>query len=205
MELPGLRTLDTEMGRDEWLVAFAPIRLIAAGGYLAISFFHNRESTEDVDYLIDPEFEREKGIRQALDRAILTVAEQLNYNETWMNNDMAIFVTGPSRQTLFRQALGQGIALFKGQNLEVLATPIEWALETKLRRIFNSNRGRKAILDMGDAVTFLKYLRTRNKGPLDAESVRTMNINGFDVIPDDRTMRQVADEYRNKYNEDIFS
>lgn len=192
------------MGRDEWLVAFGPIRLIAAGGFLAVKYLQNRESTADVDYLIDPEFEREKEIRRGLDNAIVSVALQQSYNRKWMNNDMAIFVSRPSRQTLFKNALEQNIMLFQGENLEILAAPIEWALERKLRRIYNGGRGRKAEMDMADAVAFLRYLRTRDNGPLVLESVRTMNLNGFDVVPDKRTMYLVTCEYRKKYNEEIF-
>ncbi|KAJ6010784.1 hypothetical protein N7451_002196 [Penicillium sp. IBT 35674x] len=199
-----LKALDTEMSHDEWLVAFGPIRLIAAGGFLAVTFLQNRDSTADVDYLIDPEFEREKEIRQGLDNAIVAVALQQSYNRKWMNNDMAIFVSRPSRQTLFKKALEQNITLFQGENLEILAAPIEWALERKLRRIYNGGRGRKAEMDMADALAFLKYLRTRDNGPLVLESVRTMNWNGFDVLPDSRTMQLVAFEYRKKYSEQIF-
>lgn len=31
-----------------------------------------------------------------------------------------------------------------------------------------------------------------------------MNVNGFDILPDDGTMQKVADEYRRVYNEEIF-
>jgi hypothetical protein len=73
-----------------------------------------------------------------------------------------------------------------------------------LRRIHARNRGRKAELDIADAIAFLNVLKTRNEGPLDLESIRTMNMNGFDVIPDYKTMQRVADAYRHKYNEEIF-
>lgn len=54
------------------------------------------------------------------------------------------------------------------------------------------------------ATVFLKQLKERNNSPLDLETIRTMNINGFDVIPDHNTMRQVADAYRREYNEEVF-
>jgi hypothetical protein len=146
----------------------------------------------------------DKDIEGPLRGAVLDVAERLSYNDDWVNDDMAIFVTKKTRQALFEQATKQGIILFKGENLEVLAAPIEWALERKLRRIHAGNRGRKAELDIADAIAFLNVLKTRNEGPLDLESIRTMNMNGFDVIPDYKTMQQVADAYRPKYNEEIF-
>ncbi|CRL27977.1 unnamed protein product [Penicillium camemberti] len=200
----GLLALDSEMGRDDWLIAFAPIRLISAGGFLAVSYLKNRESTGDVDYLIDPEFAEDKEIQNAFHEAVISVADKLHFTSDWINEAMAIFVTKKTRRTLFELAEKQNITLFKGENLEILAAPIEWALERKLRRIYAAQRDRKADLDLADAVALLKQLRTRNDGPLDLETIRTMNVNGFDVIPDHRTMHQVAEAYRREYNEDIF-
>lgn len=192
------------MGQNAWLIAFAPIRLITAGGFVAVSYLKNRDSTGDLDYLIDPEFAGDKDIEGALQNVVLSVAERLSYNDEWINDDMAIFVTKKTRQALFEQAIKQGITLFKGENLEVLAAPIEWALERKLRRIHAANRDRKAEMDIVDAIAFLKHLKARNNGPLDLETIRTMNMNGFDLIPDYKTMQQVADAYRHKYNEEVF-
>lgn len=192
------------MGQDVWLAAFAPIRIITAGGFLAVSYLKNRDSTGDIDYLIDPEFVEDKEVQDALHKAILSVARQLQYNNEWINEAMAIFVTKTARQQLFQEAEKQDIVLFKGENLEVLAAPIEWALERKLRRIHAADRDRKAELDMVDAVAFLKHLREQNNGPLDLESIRTMNVNRFDLLPDHRTMQQVADAYRREHNEEIF-
>ncbi|KAJ5500855.1 hypothetical protein N7463_008105 [Penicillium fimorum] len=189
----GLVALDREMGQNIWLTAFAPIRLIAAGGFLAVSYLKNRDSTGDVDYLIDPEVAADKDIQSALHSTIRTI-----------NEAMGIFVTPKTRQTLFKLAEKQDITLFKGENLEILAAPIEWALERKLRRIYAADRGRKAEMDISDAIAFLKHLREQNNGPLDSETVRRMNMNGFDVIPDHRTMQQIADAYRREHNEEIF-
>lgn len=205
MNLKALRHSINEMGRNVWLAAFAPIRLITAGGFLAVSYLKNRDSTGDLDYLLDPEFAGDANIQHALHDAIRSVAYRLKYNDEWINEAMAIFVTKKTRETLFEQAEKQGITLFKGENLEILAAPIEWALERKLRRIYAANRDRKAELDMADTISLLKHLRVRNNGPLNSESIRTMNMNGFDVSPDHRIMQRVADAYRRKYNEEIFT
>ncbi|KAL2851208.1 hypothetical protein BJX68DRAFT_69332 [Aspergillus pseudodeflectus] len=201
----GLHALDRQMGRSAWLAAFAPIRLVSAGGFLAVTYLKNRDSTGDIDYLIEPEFAQDKDIQYALKEAVASVAEQLAYNDDWINEAMAIFVTKEARESLFEQAEKQNIILFKGENLEILAAPLEWSLERKLRRIYTGNRDRKAQLDMADAVALLKQLRERNTGPLNAESIRTMNLNGFDVSPDYGTMQRVADAYRSTYNEEIFN
>ncbi|TGO25167.1 hypothetical protein BPAE_0086g00320 [Botrytis paeoniae] len=48
------------------------------------------------------------------------------------------------------------------------------------------------VFDMSDAVAMLKYLKDA-KGPLDREYIRTLDMNGFDVVPDDHTMNSVAE------------
>ncbi|RDW76832.1 uncharacterized protein DSM5745_06824 [Aspergillus mulundensis] len=196
--------LDKEMGTDPWLVAFAPIRIVSAGGFLAVSYLKNRDATGDLDYLMDPEFARDEDVQKPFQDAILSVAAKLQFVDDWVNEAMAIFVTKRTREIVFEGAAKQGITLFKGENLEVLAAPLEWALERKLRRIHAGDRGRKAELDMSDAIAMLKKLRERNNGPLDLEVIRTMNLNGFDVLPDHGTMQRVAEAYCQQYNEDIF-
>ncbi|KAL2831337.1 hypothetical protein BJY01DRAFT_254275 [Aspergillus pseudoustus] len=164
----GLVALDAEMGHNPWLTAFAPIRFVTAGGFLALSYVKCRDTMGDLDYLIDPEFVGDRDIQQALHGAIRFAAHHLKYNDDWANEAMAV-----------------------EENLEILAAPIEWALERKLRRIYTGNRGRKAELDMADAVALLRHLRERNSGPLDAEFIRTMNLNGFVVVPGHSIMQQV--------------
>jgi hypothetical protein len=192
------------MSSNDWINAFAPIRIISAGGFLAVTYLKNRQSTGDIDYLIDPEFAEDKDIKGPLQTAINAVAHQLKYEDKWINEDMAIFVTKKTRQTLFKQAEKQGIMLFKGKSLEILAAPLEWALERKIRRIYAAERGRKIENDLTDAVALLRELRARNRGPLDGKYIQRLNMNGFDVLPDHETMQRVAREYRLKYNEDIF-
>ena len=94
--------------------------------------------------------------------------------------------------------------LFKGENLEVLAAPVKWALECKLRRIHTTNQDQKVEIDIADAIAFLKLLKECNNGPLDLEMIWTMNMNRFNLIPDYKTMQQVADAYRHNYKEEIF-
>ncbi|KAL3440451.1 hypothetical protein BJX65DRAFT_300482 [Aspergillus insuetus] len=141
----GLRALDRQTGYNTWLTAFAPIRLVSAGGFLAVTYFKNRDSTGEIDYLIEPEFAQGQDIQSALREAVTSVAEQLAYNDGWINEAMAIF----------------NIILFKGENLEILAAPLEWSLERKLRRIYTGNQDRKAQLDMADTVALLKQLREK--------------------------------------------
>ena len=114
-------------------------------------------------------------------------------------------VTKNTRELLFKEAEKQNVVLFDGNCIRVLAAPIVWALERKLRRVFMVDRGRKSELDMSDCLAMLKYLRDRSAmGQLDREYIQQLNANGFDVVPGDEAMEIVAEEYRKKYGEDIF-
>ncbi|KAK2742766.1 hypothetical protein FQN55_007707 [Onygenales sp. PD_40] len=201
----GLAALDTELGKDVFIAAFAPIKVIAAGGYFAITYLHNRSATTDLDYLSDPEWASDNDIKQPFNKAIVKVGRALDYNEEWVNEDLALFVTSETRKQLFKRAEEQHIVLFQGTNLIVLAAPIEWVLERKMRRIHTGDRGRKAELDMSDALTLLKQMKDKNGSPLDREYIRTLNANSFDVLPDEGTMRRVAVAFREKYREEVFT
>ncbi|KAJ5984987.1 hypothetical protein N7522_012183 [Penicillium canescens] len=54
------------------------------------------------------------------------------------------------------------MAVFVTKGLEILTAPLEWALESKLRRIHAVNRDRRAELDMSAALSILWYLRDRD-------------------------------------------
>lgn len=192
------------MGQDDWLIAFAPITLISTGGFLATNFFHNRESTGDIDYLLEPQWAHDNDIKKPLRKAMTRAARHLGFIDDWLNDEVAFFVPDNHRELLFEKAEEQNIVLWEGANLRVLAVPLEWALERKLRRIHNSRRHIKRGSDISDVVAMLKHLRTKADGPLNRENVRTMSICSFEMPPDKHTMNEIAAAYRNKYNEEAF-
>ncbi|KAF7951661.1 hypothetical protein EAE96_006960 [Botrytis aclada] len=200
----GLEELDKEMANDPYLVAFAPIEILTAGGFLAVWHLKNREATGDLDYIIHPEWSTDDEIKVPFHKAVLKVAKKCNFNLEWMNEDMKLFTTGTTDQRLFEQAKEEDLVLFRGKNILVYAAPIEWALERKLRRIYVGGRDRKAEFDMSDAVAMLKYLKDA-KGPLSREYIRALNMNGFDVVPDDHTINRVTAEYQRVYGEEAFA
>lgn len=181
--------------------------MLSAGGFLAVSFLKNRESTEDLDYLLEPEWAHDSDIKKSLYSTIEKVSEKLHFTRGWINDEMAFFVSDQSRQRLYEKAEEQNIVLWEGANLRILAVPLEWALERKLRRINNEkqNESVKRLTDLDDALTILKYLREQNRGPLDKEYIRTLNICSTEMLPDHRTMDRIASEYRKKYNEEAFA
>ncbi|KAF7854180.1 hypothetical protein EAF04_010477 [Stromatinia cepivora] len=199
----GLEELDKEMEAHQFLTAFAPIEVVTAGGFLAVWYLKNRDATGDLDYIIHPEWSSDNEIKEPLHKAVLAVAQKCNFNQKWMNEEMSLFTTSATDQQLFELAKEQNVILFNGNNIVVYAAPIEWALERKLRRIFVGGRDRKAVLDMSDAVAMIKYLKD-TKGPLDREHIRTLNMNGFDVVPDEFTMNRVAEEYQRVHGDNAF-
>ncbi|KAJ5599423.1 hypothetical protein N7450_000490 [Penicillium hetheringtonii] len=200
----GLQVLDNEMGQDDWLIAFAPITLISTGGFLATNLFHNRESTGDIDYLLEPQWAHDNDIKKPLRDAMTRAARRLGFIDDWLNDEVAFFVPDNHRELLFEKAEEQNIVLWEGANLRVLAVPLEWALERKLRRIHNSRRHIKRGSDISDVIAMLKHLRTQNGGPLNREYIRTMSICSFEMAPDKVTMNEIAAAYRENYNEEAF-
>ncbi|KAB8264868.1 hypothetical protein BDV32DRAFT_61776 [Aspergillus pseudonomiae] len=202
--IPGLRLLDSKLAAIPIIVAFAPIKVIAAGGFFAVAHLKNRQTTKDLDYLLEPDWANDNDIKQSLREAIVQVADELGYPQNWANDDVALFVTKQARHLLMSLALKQNIVLWSGNQITVLSAPVEWALERKLRRIYAADRGRKAELDLSDALAMLNLLKNDKGGKLDMEYYRTLNINGFDVVPDHETMQRVSAAYKAKYNEEIF-
>ncbi|GLA92461.1 hypothetical protein AtubIFM57143_007985 [Aspergillus tubingensis] len=199
-----LRLLDAKLGTDPMIMAFAPIRMIVAGGFFSVMYLKNRKTTTDMDFLLDPEWANDEDIKVPLQKSIREVANEAHYMEDWANEDVGVFVTEKTRKILMEDAIKQNIVLWASGTLLVFAAPVEWALERKLRRIYCAERGRKAELDLADAVAMLKFMKERKGGKLDKEYCRTLNKNGFDVMPDVETMNCVAAAYKATYGEDAF-
>jgi len=192
------------MSKSDFLAAFAPINVVTIGGFLSVTYFKNRESTGDLDYMIDPEWIEDDEIKTPLKDAINSVARKEKLELDWMNDELEIWATPTALKTIFEQAYAQNIILFDGQSLKVWAAPLEWALERKLRRIAFADRGGKEV-DMEDALALFRYFRSAHGGSLDMEYFRKLNMNGFDLVPEPNHMEMVAANYRALYEEDLFS
>ncbi|KAL4797426.1 hypothetical protein BDV19DRAFT_45306 [Aspergillus venezuelensis] len=200
-----LQALDEELGRFDFIVAFAPIKLITAGGFLAVNYLRNRDTTKDLNYLLDPEWATDEDIKGPIEQAILRVSQRLGIRENWANENMSSYVTKETRIHLFRKALKQNIMLYRGDNVIIYAAPIKWALKRKIRWMFTPGQDRNVDIDMSDLLAMLKYMRDRKGGPLNQEHLRTQSLNSFDVVPDSSGMEQIAAAYREKYKDEIFA
>lgn len=199
----GLELLDAEFEKSELLRALAPIRVMSTGGFLAIAYFKNRESTVDLDYCLDPELFDNEDVKEDIRIATEAVASQLVFPPSWFNDEMTIFASRSIRPKLFQDSLDQDIVLWQGKQLIIYAVQLTWALERKIRRLSYASTGRSA--DISDAVTILHCLVERNGDqPLNRDYIRQLNRNGFDVPPDEATLEVVEHIYRQTYNEDVF-
>jgi hypothetical protein len=68
-----------------------------------------------------------------------------------------------------------------------------------------SNQGDKTFGDLEDILVLFKHFRGLNKGPLDMEYFRNLNINGFDLVPEPHHIEKITIDYRDKYQEDLFT
>lgn len=169
-----------------------------------INYLRNRESTGDLDYFLEPQWAHDIDIKEPLHDAMLRTARCLGFANDWANEEMAFFITDKSRQLLFEEAKKQNIVLWEGPNLRILAVPLEWALERKLRRIHNGMQHSKRGSDVNDALALLRHLTARNRGPLKREYIRTLNMCSTEMLPDHATMDDIAAAYRKQYNEEAF-
>ncbi|EFE37768.1 hypothetical protein TRV_07567 [Trichophyton verrucosum HKI 0517] len=200
----GLVELDRAMGENEMIYAFSPITVISPGGFLAVSYLKSRETTEDIDIIIDPQWTGDKDIIPALRELFSSVGKKLGLNRKWLNDDVSLFLTQKAREQIFNAAGNQNIILYEGPNLRVLGAPLEWGLESKLRRINSKPDHPKVPTDIQDILIILKLLIERNNGPLNRRQVRERNTNGFDILPSEETLDLVANAYQNKYGEYPF-
>jgi hypothetical protein len=170
-----------------------------------VTFLRCRQSTEDFDYLLEPQWAYDDDVKKPLNRAIENVAKVLEFDPEWANEDMGAFVSKQDREHLFQQAEEQNIVLWQGENLKVLAAPLKWALERKLRRLqHNKMNISKRGSDLNDALALLKYLKDKEGTPLEQEHIRTLNITSREMPPDQRTMEWIAEAYQAKYGENVF-
>ncbi|PGH14598.1 hypothetical protein AJ79_02933 [Helicocarpus griseus UAMH5409] len=200
----GLAALDEAVGKIEMIYAFSPITLISPGGFLAVTHFQNRNLTEDIDVIIDPQYARDKDVSGPLRQAMAQVGADLGFGDKWINDSVDLFITPATRKSLFLDAEKQNIVLWDGEHLRVLAAPLEWGLETKLRRLSTKPGHPKRVTDIDDILVILNTLTDRNKGALKRDLVRGLNRNGFDVSIKDQVLDVIAEAYEGRYGEKPF-
>ena len=83
--------------------------------------------------MLIPEWARDTDVRSTLAKSVKQVTDDLAYSDGWFNDSVSMFFTQETRANLFEAAKKQNITLWEGDNLTILAAPLELGLETKLR------------------------------------------------------------------------
>lgn len=179
-------------------MSVAPLRFLSLGGMLAVKVFQNRESTRDIDVLIDPNVDAVSEYRQEIFRVFSVVAERGRYDEHWCNDELRLFIGRERRLDLFFESINQGLVVYEGQNLIIWAGVLEFALERKLRRLNDETR-RVRDTDISDSIALVHAMRRDH--PLSVQYVRSLDRNRMGLIVGDRSIAEVANEYIRKYQQ----
>jgi hypothetical protein len=202
LTIAALTLLDEEISKNELLMSVAPLRLISVGGALAVRLCRNRDSTWDIDCLLDPNVAAADDYTEEFQAAVTNVASTHGFGQDWLNHEVEMFVERDKRMQLFLESVDQGIAVFEGANIVIYAGMLDWALERKVRRVAHSvERKLRKPVDLPDAAALVKLMRDNGAPPLTFEYVRGLNFNGFDIPPTDEAIQQVADYYVKTYGE----
>lgn len=192
--------LDERIEESEFLMSVAPIRLISAGGCLAVCVLGNRESSYDIDCVLDPNIAAAPEYVDEFKDAVERVASAEELSRDWMNRQMEAFITRSKRTAWFLESVQQDITVYEGANLVVYAGRLDWALERKLRRAAHAEDRRKdKDVDVPDAAALIHFMIGDAGRPLTFDYVRGLNYNGFDVPPTDRALREVAQHHVETY------
>ncbi|KAK4242144.1 hypothetical protein C8A03DRAFT_11647 [Achaetomium macrosporum] len=199
---PSLGLLDAEIGKSELLRSVARLRLISVGGSLAVRVCLNRETSYDIDCMLDPNVAAAHEYREEFEAAISQVAEMRGYMPDWLNQQVEMFVSKERRMHLFLESVQQGITIYEGKNLIIYAGSLSWALERKIRRVAHARDRRKnKHVDVSDAAALVRLMRRPGEPPISFRYIRELNLNGFDVPPTDEAIQEVAKYYTDVYGE----
>lgn len=172
----------------------APVKLLSAGGYVAINYFHNRQATEDIDYIIDPRIKNLDKIKGKLQRAIAIVATAQGLPPEWINSRMEIYAVGQTKMSLFEDSVRQNTVLWRGKNLVIYAAKWEWSLAGKVKRLGSQCRD----VDLSDAVAILHTMVNQNGAPLRRVTMKAWDRIVYTPI-EDSALDRVASAYEAKY------
>lgn len=197
-----LEVLDGQIGESKNLKKMSPVRMISAGGFLAVNVFGNRASTEDIDYILDPEIKNLTKAEEKLSIAIRKVNKDLQLEDQWINDSMAVFAVGDKRKQLFRESVEQNEVVFQGKHLVIYAVKWQWGLTRKLIRL-GASLGRKEDIDLSDAVALTRRIVEQEGTALNRDVVKSWTDNIYTPI-EDQVLDRVAAEYVKKYGTQCF-
>ena len=202
--------LDNIMGTSDLLMSVAPIRIMVTGGVVAVVHLHTRSTTEDLDFILDPNVDAAQEYREEFFQAVKTTTAVVEGLPTgWLNDHMRVFIRPDKREELFLSSVEQDLVIYRGGNLVAYATRLDWALETKLGRIetLSTEDGKRAI-DISDAVELIRLMIESKGGgdnvnkPISTQYLRSLNFNNYKVQSIDQAIAAVTEAYKEKYGKE---
>ncbi|KAK4149396.1 hypothetical protein C8A00DRAFT_18898 [Chaetomidium leptoderma] len=179
------------------------LSVIAVGGAVNTLYLRSRATTHDVD-VFGSDFGNES--RMLLDEAMHDAQQHIpGLGTDWLNTETQMWMPGPMHDELTQMARQQNIHVYRGQGLDILAAPWEYAFTAKISRILlGGNQARP--YDLPDAVTYIhEYIRSHGNQPVPIATVLGWARRWNHEITEDVLKNRVNPEYRRRYGEDAFT
>lgn len=148
---------------------------------LAVSIFGNRQSTKDIDNMVEPNADDAEKNRTELLAVIQAATEVGNYAPGWFNDKLKLFISREKRQQLFFHSFKQELVALQGTNMVIYVGSLDFGLERKLRRMEGRSVRIHGSNDASDAVATVHQLKGGSAHPLGLKYVRSLDRNGFGI------------------------
>ncbi|KAF2718143.1 hypothetical protein K431DRAFT_315143 [Polychaeton citri CBS 116435] len=203
----GLQSLSNHVRHSTILSSFRPIEMVASGGFVSVSYFGIRPSTQDLDYFLNEMSfgEYYQVVRFELQQQIAQVGATLHYDRKWCNDEVSLFLTlleNPAE--LFNRSKAQNIRLYEDENLIVYAVLWEWVLARKLKRLQMEGQTPR-VEDWNDCITIAWQLCMQNNGPVDRAVLKQFDHPVKEPPVFEETLAKLRDAVKARFGVDPFS
>ncbi|KAJ6491424.1 hypothetical protein C8R47DRAFT_1070960 [Mycena vitilis] len=153
-----------------------PLTFIAFGGFLGVSYFHSRETTQDLDFFYPGIVEEDgsyhepaAGVDAALEDHIAAVAREQHLPADWANSAVSNFFEGlPDESAVVGRSMQQGFLVYSSPQLRIYAASWSFQLVQKLAAM----RQRTKWVDILDAAYLGRELHRQLGRPMMASELR---------------------------------
>jgi hypothetical protein len=163
-----LDKLSQHIAEDSALSTSFPLRIIALGGYISVTFFHSRSSTGDLDFFFpgiiqsDGTYVIPAGFDASLEYHIRSAAFNIGLLPEWANNAVSNFIEGhPQENEIIDGSISQGVILYASPQLKIYAAKWSFQLVQKLVAI----KYRNIPYDKTDAAYIAQLIRQERQRP----------------------------------------
>jgi hypothetical protein len=166
----------------------------------------NRQASQDLDYFLNAQSygDRYETVRSHLKSLIQQVAQRLEYDEGWANDEVRLFLTLLNDPDgLFQRSKQQGLLLYSDDNLRIYAVLWEWVLVRKLKRLQMEGQPQRKE-DWNDSVAITKVLYDRNGGTLQRDILTSFDDTEREPPVSDATIESLRRLIAHFYHVDVF-